>query len=141
MSDKKSFIDTNIWLYAFILSDDNHKTEAAKQLIEGSTIAVSSQVINELCANLLKKTSMCEKDISNIIASFYHRYEVVQFSKNILLHASKLRQESKFSFWDSLIVASALNADAKFLYSEDMHDGLVVEKKLEIVNPFKESSY
>jgi predicted nucleic acid-binding protein len=128
MSDKKSFIDPNIWLYAFILSDDIHKTESAKQLIEESTVIVSSQVINELCANLLKKTNLPEKDISNIIASFYHRYEVVEFSKQILLHASKLRSESKFSFWDSLIVASALHTEARFLYSEDMHDGLVVEK-------------
>ncbi len=42
-----------------------------------------------------------------------------------------------FSFWDSLIIASALHVDAKILYSEDMQDGLIVSGKLAIINPLK----
>lgn len=137
MPDKKCFIDTNIWLYAFISSDDHRKTETAKHLVEGRIIATSSQVINEMCVNLLKKAHLREDEISGIIASFYSRYEVVEFSKNILLHASALRCDYNFSYWDSLIVSSALHIGARLLYSEDMHNGLVVEKTLEIVNPFK----
>ena len=56
-----------------------------------------------------------------------------------MLKASALREQHAFSFWDSLIVASALATNATVLYSEDMQDGLVVEKRLRIVNPFKES--
>lgn len=43
-----------------------------------------------------------------------------------------------FSFCDSTIVASALYADASVLYSEDIQDGLVVENRVRILNPFKE---
>jgi predicted nucleic acid-binding protein len=49
-----------------------------------------------------------------------------------------LREQYAFSFWDSLIVSSALHAEAAVLYSEDMQDGLVVEKRVRIINPFKQ---
>jgi len=73
-----------------------------------------------------------------LIESFYARYVVIEFSKSLLLKASTLREHHAFSFWDSLIVASALATNAMVLYSEDMQDGLVVENRLRIVNPFKE---
>jgi len=40
------------------------------------------------------------------------------------------------SFWDSLIVASALSADVDILYSEDMQNGLIIAEKLQIINTF-----
>jgi predicted nucleic acid-binding protein len=52
--------------------------------------------------------------------------------------ASVLREQYAFSFWDSLIVSSALQADAVILYSEDMQDGLVVENRVRIIDPFKQ---
>lgn len=53
------------------------------------------------------------------------------------MNASSLRVQHGFSFWDSLIVMSALSTDAIVPYSEDMHDGLFVADQLTIVNPFK----
>ncbi len=40
------------------------------------------------------------------------------------------------SFWDSLIVGSAVKSGCKRLYSEDMQYGLIVENELKIINPF-----
>lgn len=54
-----------------------------------------------------------------------------------MVKASILRDEHRFSFWDSMVVSAALFSDAETLYSEDMHDGLIVEGNLRIVNPFK----
>ena len=42
-----------------------------------------------------------------------------------------------FAVYDAMIVAAALQSQCSTLYSEDMHDGLVVEGQLSIVNPFK----
>jgi predicted nucleic acid-binding protein len=53
-----------------------------------------------------------------------------------LLQASQLRDRHSFSYWDSLIVASALAEGATVVYSEDMHSGLTVENQLQIINPF-----
>jgi predicted nucleic acid-binding protein len=135
------FIDTNIWLYAFTVGDDPEKTVRAKTLIETqSAVFVSTQVINEVCANLIRKTRFSEPQIQQLTESFYAKYVVVEFSKPVLLKASGLREQHALSFWDSLIVASALATNATVLYSEDMQDGLVVENRLRIVNPFKELS-
>ena len=51
------FVDTNIWLYAFIDGPDVAKSERARQLLSDNedSLVVSSQVINEICVNLLKK--------------------------------------------------------------------------------------
>jgi predicted nucleic acid-binding protein len=56
--------------------------------------------------------------------------------EGILLDGSQLRQEYALSFWDSMVVACALAADAQILYSEDMQDGLIIRETLEIKNPF-----
>jgi predicted nucleic acid-binding protein len=53
-----------------------------------------------------------------------------------LISASKLRHNYCFSYWDSLIVASALKAKVAILYSEDMQNELIVDKSLKIINPF-----
>jgi predicted nucleic acid-binding protein len=56
--------------------------------------------------------------------------------EGILLDGSQLRQEYALSFWESMVVACALAADAQILYSEDMQDGLIIRETLEIKNPF-----
>jgi predicted nucleic acid-binding protein len=56
------------------------------------------------------------------------------------MRASELRTGYSFSFWDSLIVGTALSAGANTLYSEDMQDGLIVANQLTLINPFKRSN-
>jgi len=130
------FVDTNVWLYSLIEGQDKAKSETARSLILQSVPVVSTQVINEICVNLLKKTDISEERISQLIESFYAKYPVVEIDKIILLAASRLRQRYTLSYWDSIIVACALASETATLYTEDMQDGLVIEEKLEIVNPF-----
>jgi len=130
------FIDTNIWLYAFIESDDAAKSAIARTLIWRSEPVVSTQVINEVCLNLLKRANFSEDQISQLIESFYEKCLVVELTKQVLLLASQLRQRYSLSFWDSTIVAAALSVGVPVLYSEDMQHGLIVEEYLQIQNPF-----
>lgn len=66
------FIDTNIWLYAFInQSTDFVKQTKARTLIQNVQPVVSVQVINEICVNLIKKAKVTEDEISQLIESFY----------------------------------------------------------------------
>jgi predicted nucleic acid-binding protein len=60
----------------------------------------------------------------------------VEITKAILIEASSLRDRNNISYWDSLIIGCALAEDASVLYSEDIHTGLIVEKQLQIINPF-----
>lgn len=137
------FVDTNIWLYR--LFDDQRidaqemekKRKVAISVTQGENLIISTQVINELSVNLIKKAKFDESQIKSLIQSLYHRCQVVEFDLSILASASDLRGQYKVSFWDSLIVASALATNANILYSEDMQDGLIISKQLSIINPFK----
>lgn len=129
------FVDSNIWLYALIESQDKAKSARARQIIQSGNLCLSTQVINEVCRNLIKKMGMSESDIQSLIESFHSKYIVTLISRDVMLKASALRSRYQFSFWDSQIVAAALAVGAEALYSEDMDTALVVENKLKIVNP------
>src|ERR1043166_7619237 len=131
------FIDSNVWIYALTIQDDPAKTHQAQHLIgTQTTIAVSTQVINEVCVNLLKKAAFTEAELRDIADDFFVQYNVIEIDQDIIRNASFLREQHHLSFWDSLIVASALASGATVLYSEDMHDGLTIEG-ITIVNPFR----
>ena len=138
MSDSPAvFIDTNIWLYAFLDTGETEKSSRAKALFQQTEPMLSVQVVNEICVNLIKKADFSEEQIARLIESFYEKYPIVEMDESILLSASQLRREYSFSFWDSMVVACALAANADILYSEDMQDGLTVRGTLQITNPLK----
>lgn len=114
------FIDSNIWIYTFIKQQDTVKFEIANTIIRNNKIAVSIQVINEVCFNLLKKTAISEDDIQKLIETFFTAYRIIMPDQFVLLTSSQLRESYCFSFWDSMVVASALSAGINTLYSEDM---------------------
>lgn len=129
-------IDSNVWLYAFIDQNEPLKQVAARQLIRQTAPIVSTQILNEVCYNLLRKAKFSEQQINRVIRSFYARSVVVAVDRTIMIDAADLRSRYSFSFWDGLIVAAALGANCSVLYSEDMQDGLLVEARLRITNPF-----
>jgi predicted nucleic acid-binding protein len=134
----KYFVDSNIWLYAFIKSEQyQDKSKIANSIITSGNIVISTQVINEVCVNLIKKAQFSEDSIQELVQDFYLNYQVIEFETEIILTASQLRQNYFFSYWDSLIVACALTAEVEILYSEDMHNSLVINKVLTIINPFQ----
>ena len=140
MTDKttlpsKCFVDSNIWLYALTEAQDARKHVIANQLLRATGFIISTQVINEVCRNLIKKASFSNAQIRGVINAFYKRCDVAHFDQNILLNAINIRERHQVSFWDSLIVASTASTNAELLYSEDMQDGLSIGE-LTIVNPF-----
>jgi predicted nucleic acid-binding protein len=65
-----SFIDTNVWLYAFIEDPLSGKTERARELIHACQPVLSVQIINEVCVNLIKKANFTEEQIRLLIDAF-----------------------------------------------------------------------
>ncbi|MEH2364644.1 PIN domain-containing protein [Nostoc sp.] len=143
----RCFVDSNIWLYRFILNPSDlsaiQKQQVATKITSQENLVVSTQVINEVCANLIRKAGFNNSQIQNLIEDFAEGCEILPVSLETLQYAVKLRvgvarrrHRYLFSFWDSLIVASAILGKATILYSEDMQDGLIIENTLQIVNPF-----
>ena len=132
------FLDSNIWLYAMLAQQSQTKSLTCRHLIQTNqhNIALSSQVVIEVAANLLRKGFFNESEIAKFIENVYQDHFVIDVSQKIMLGASQLRSKYSLSYFDSLIVAAALETGSTFLYSEDMHSGLVVENQLTITNPF-----
>ncbi|MDD5399873.1 MAG: PIN domain-containing protein [Sulfurimonas sp.] len=131
----KVFLDTNILLYAFSTKDIN-KHNIAKNIVLSQAV-ISTQVINEVAVNLIKKFDFSEDNIQKFLSSSYSRYYVVGLDYDVFSAASDLRKKYMFSYYDSLIVSAALASHCTILYSEDMHHDLLIENKLRIINPFK----
>ena len=86
---------------------------------------------------MLKKSRVEEAAIQTYVLAWYRDCDVVSTNAEQFLLASGLRQSGEFSYWDSLIVAAALDAGCTTLFSEDMQHGRVLRGQLTIVNPFK----
>lgn len=126
---RPAFIDTNIWLYAFISGQDPDKAQIAQALIAATRpLFLSIQVINEICTNLLRKEHTPEADIRDFIDDFYALYQVIDLDHAQLITASDLRTRYSLSYWDSVIIASALQSGVPTLYSEDMRHHLVIDQ-------------
>ena len=131
----KIFIDTNILLYAY--STEKNKQEIAQNIINtNNNIYISKQVINETINILIKKFKLNIKDIINVVKELEKEFIILDFDIQIQLNALKLKQNYNLQFYDALIVSTALKNSCTILYSEDMQDKLVIEKKLKIINPF-----
>jgi len=143
----KKFIDSNIWLYRFLYDPkiDPQVQELKRgisinltQAVDRSII-VSTQIITETCAVLKRKTVISERNILELVEEFEDRCEIVNLTTIEIKEACQLRDNYYFSYWDSLIIATALKSQAKVLYSEDMQNGILIENQLTIINPFVES--
>lgn len=65
----KVFVDTNIWLYSLVqkVEDDDRHRQAADFLLNLARPIINSQVIREICSNLIKKLSMPEEQMRILI--------------------------------------------------------------------------
>jgi len=133
----ETFVDSNIWLYSLIQSgDDDRHRQATDLLMQLDCPVINSQVIREICSNLKKKTHITEEQLRGLILGWYQGCNIVNSNASQHLRASRLRDAYSFSYWDSLIVAAALDVGCTTLYSEDMQHGQEVENRLTIINPF-----
>jgi len=136
MTNSLYFCDSNIWLYRLLIDPECNEAEEIRKhnlaaaLTSRKNILITRQIINKVCSVLSKKAKISEIKIRQIIQEFYDRCLVIQLDRNIILRASELRNHYSFSFWDSLIVASALATDANILDSEDMQDRLIISNQL-----------
>jgi predicted nucleic acid-binding protein len=132
------FVDSNLWIYLFLKEKEDKYVVVENLLRKYSkecTITISYQVLNEVAVNL-KKKGFSEGKIRTIIETMEEAAIIVDFSKDILINASKLREKHSFSFWDSLVVSCSIAGNCEILFSEDMQDGRKIEG-LHIENPFK----
>ncbi len=129
-----SFIDANLLVY--IASGDPRKADRAEQIIrEGGTISV--QGLNEFTNVARRKMRLSWAGARAFLSMLRGLLAVRPITVEIHETGISLAERYNFSICDAMIVASALHADCDRLWSEDMQDGMTIENRLRIANPFR----
>ncbi len=131
------FLDSNVLIYAF--TTDSRAT-VAQALLQTKPV-VSVQVLNEFANVARRKLGMDWREVAEAISDLRALCPTV-LALDLATHDEALRIAERYgySIFDALIAASALQAGSDTLWSEDMQDGIVIDGRLRISNPFRTGS-
>ena len=133
MSADRAFIDTNVFIY-YQHSDNFEKHRISEDTINFFECVVSTQVLNELCNILTRKYPTPISDVKKYIADIIQSSDLVIIDDSIIQIALDYHSRYSISYFDALMVSAAIESNCKYLVSEDMQDGLIIDNKLQILN-------
>ena len=134
MNDK-IFLDTNILVYSYSNSEPQKQTVAINLIADNNTF-ISTQVLQELVNTVTRKFKLSYSDAINALNECCQNNILHINTSETISQACKIADRYRFSFYDSLIVASAIESDCSVLYSEDMSNNQSINNQLIIRNPF-----
>ena len=136
------FIDTNLFIYQLEALDERKAATADRIIrrgIETGNACISFQVVQECLNTMLRKaeipldTDQMRTYLEAVLAPLFQ----VSASMPLYQRALDIQARYRYSFYDALIIAAALEAGCTRLYSEDLQHGQRIER-LTIENPFLE---
>jgi len=134
------FLDTNIFVYSFDRSSAA-KARRSSQLIRQAVATrkgiVSYQVVQEFFNVALRRFAqpMTVAEAEQFLGTVFRRLLAVHSSQALYSEALRLKEKHRLSWYDSLIVAAAIEAQCSVLYSEDLQHGQRFGD-LQVENPF-----
>ncbi|MDD5296617.1 MAG: PIN domain-containing protein [Rhodocyclaceae bacterium] len=130
------FLDTNVVLYLYS-EDEPDKKIVAETLVRGAERAwISTQVLSEMANVLRRKYKLEYPDIAGAVTELRAACDIHVVTAETVALALRLGERYRHSYFDSLILAAALECGCDTLVSEDMQHGQVIESRLTIRNPF-----
>ncbi|MGA7978838.1 MAG: PIN domain-containing protein [Chromatiaceae bacterium] len=137
MKDELLFLDTNVLVYLFDVDEPEKKAVAEAIFRDRPGIRFSTQVLQEFYVTVTRKLGH-PLDPEDALAAVqrFQTYPVVVVSTAIVTKGIRRSIDSRISFWDALIVETALDEGADVLVSEDLKDGWEIET-MRVWNPFK----
>jgi predicted nucleic acid-binding protein len=139
MTGPKTFVDTNVLVYAYDSAAGDKRRAARSVLSElwrtGDGL-ISTQVLQELYVTLTRKVPRpLNSALAGEIVADMLTWDVVVNDGDSILRAIDIERRERLSFWDALIVASAERGGAGVLLSEDLPHGRVLAG-VRVRNPF-----
>jgi len=133
MNAKKIFFDTNTLLY--LLSSDTKKADWVSKNLEQSNV-ISVQVLDEFTSASIRKIKISNSELDEFLDLFTSTFNVRSVDIDTFETGLMISRRYGYQHYDSMIIAAALQAGCEKLYSEDMQHRQVIDKRLQIVNPF-----
>jgi predicted nucleic acid-binding protein len=130
-----SFFDTNILIYAIAQQDP--RSSRAESLLASGGGRISVQTLNEFVSVARRKIGMPWRDVVEALdAVLVLCPSPIPLTLETHRSAVNIAEKYGYSIYDSLVVATAMDAKCTTLYSEDFQDGQVIEGRVTIRNPF-----
>jgi len=133
MPAERIFLDSNVMIYAYFKQNEQ-KQRISKELISQNAM-ISTQVLQELTHILHRKMGVDYRIVRSILQECLENCDLNTNTSDTVFRALDIAERYGFSFYDSLIVAAALESQCTTLYSEDMQHNQHIEN-LTIKNPF-----
>jgi predicted nucleic acid-binding protein len=128
------FFDTNVLLY-LVTSSETAKADRTEELLrQGGFISV--QVLNEIANVARRKMDLSWSATHSFLSLIRGLLPVQPITVQVHEAGISLAERYRLSVYDAMIAASALDAECDTLWSEDMQDGMVLDGKLRIIDPF-----
>ncbi|MFN6017450.1 MAG: PIN domain-containing protein [Verrucomicrobiota bacterium] len=129
------FLDTNILLYAASGAvNEKEKRAIARELLTREGGSMSVQVLAEFYVNATAKLKLPEDKVARILESL-ENYPIQPISEAVFWSAIAIKKRYQMSYWDSAIIAAAIELGCKTVYSEDLNNGQVYAG-VRVINPF-----
>lgn len=139
MSGETVFLDTNTLVYANDTADPAKQSRARKVIhdaIVSGNGCISTQVLAEFWVTVTKKLKTpLPSDLAREQLNLFSAFRIMPVEQATVLEALRIQERWHLSYWDSQIIAAALQANASVLYSEDLRDQGVIES-ITVKNPF-----
>jgi predicted nucleic acid-binding protein len=133
----KVFLDTNLWIY-FYAKDSSGKAQTVTQLVcdHAELIWLSTQILGELFHVLTRKKIATRTEAVEILSDLMDTFPILDIDLPKVSKALEINARYGYTYWDSLILATALLGDCSVIYTEDMHHDQLINGQLRLVNPF-----
>lgn len=129
------FLDTNILLYAASTAKSEHdKRTKARELLATEGGGLSVQVQAEFYVNATGKFKLPHDKVVGILESL-DSYPVLALTESVFWAALRIKERYELSYWDSSILAAALELGCHTVYSEDLSHGQSYAG-IRVINPF-----
>jgi predicted nucleic acid-binding protein len=139
MKDKEPFfIDTNVLVYSIYGTPEQKEKLGLLLESQAGLAIISIQVLKEFTnISYKKKFHKTADELKQHLRQAIRSFSVSDITPETIFEAIDLKEQYQLAFYDSLIIATALENNCTTLYTEDLQHEQIIKKKLKIVNPFK----
>ncbi len=132
----KYFLDTNILIYS--IGNIVPKKRTAVSLI-GKYAVISTQIIAESANVMCRRLNCSYSEIRSVTDKFAEKMNLHIITHHIIRTAFDIAEKYGYSYFDSQVIAGALESGCAILHSEDLQHNQLIENRLRIINPFRAS--
>ena len=137
--NERAFIDSNIFIYLYSATEIK-KQKIAMNCVDNYDCVISTQVLNEFCNVCVKKFNINAKELNASIKEIIEGSILLFIDIEDVSNAISLHEKLGYGYWDCLMLVSALKSECKYIFTEDLQDGQLIENRLIIKNIFQSTT-